>query len=116
MDHIELANCHVTILKDKGGATEWLVKDQQGNEIAKLPNTLDEHQVMAAVHFARKFELKAWNAGIAFGKKLPASDMLAAEERGKLHRVIEELTEANNILADKMNKFGTIKMNGNGTN
>lgn len=108
MDHIKLANCHVTQTKHKGIKGDWQVKDQQGNEIARLTKDLDDHKVMEVIHFARKFELEAFNAGIEFGKKT-ARDAISTKmmdtERLGLLRVCSELETHNTILAEKLDKF-----------
>lgn len=109
MDKIELANCHVTQTTKEGqGKSKWVVKDQEGKELALLSQDLNEHQVMEAIHFARKFELKAWNAGIEFGKLIRSGakkSELTQDERNKLLRIIDELTSANEVLAKNLDKF-----------
>ena len=42
----------------------WIVFDEQGEELAELPNYLDPQEAMSYLHFARKFELDRRQAEI----------------------------------------------------
>ena len=69
-EYIKLQSAYVTQLTTEAeGKSEWIVMDKDGNKLYELPGNLDEHQVMACIHFARKFELDAFNAGINFWKE-----------------------------------------------
>lgn len=104
MDIIELANCHITQFTNKGVKGDWKVKDENGKTIDEMPKVLDERQAMKIIHFARKFELEAFNRGIRFGKNIKKPELLK-DEKKKLLKVISELTDANTVLAEKLDKF-----------
>lgn len=104
MDIIELANCHITQTTNKGVKSDWKVKKENGEDIAELPKEFTERQAMKVIHFARKFELEAFNIGIRFGKNIKKPELLK-DEKSKLLKVIAELTDANTVLAEKLDNF-----------
>jgi len=111
MDKIQLQKCHVTQMTERSVKGVWLVKNEAGKVLAELPKELDEKQVMACIHFARKFELTAFNFGIQFGKTQNGNGIeLVPDERKRLLRIIDELTKSNHVLADQFDK---ISINGN---
>lgn len=69
-EFIKLQNAHVTQhITDGHKKTPWSVEENITNEkITDLPANLSEKQVFSILRFARKFEMTAWNEGIAFGK------------------------------------------------
>lgn len=67
--YIDLQDCHATQITSDGVDTSWAIKSKDGNTLYELPSEWDEKMVMEAIHFARKFELVAFNAGIDFIKK-----------------------------------------------
>ena len=103
MDQIDLANCHVTQNTKDGKKSDWIVKRKDGEELATLPKDLNEKQVMKAIHFARKFELIAFNKGIQFKKSVKTE--MVPDERKKLHAVIAGLEKHNSVLAEKLDNF-----------
>lgn len=69
-DIIHLQNAHVSQFTTGPNKTNWLVRKNISSEnLAELPGYLSEADVFAILDFARKFELIAFNEGIAFGKK-----------------------------------------------
>lgn len=100
---IPLQNCHASQETNKGVKSDWIVKNEKGKKIATFSKELDERQVMAAIHFGRKFELQALNIGIAF--QLNKSLKSHQEEVAKLKRVIGEQQEHSDKLAEKLQKF-----------
>ncbi len=67
--YIDLQDCHATQTTIDGSETTWAVKKSNGEVIDYLPSEWSEKDVMKAIHFARKFELIAFNAGIDFMKQ-----------------------------------------------
>ena len=67
---VDLATCHVTQLtSEREGRGEWVVYNDERKEIHRFPSDWDEKKVMEVIHFGRKFELIAMNAGIEFQKQ-----------------------------------------------
>ncbi len=56
----------------------WIVTDGEGNELWEFPEGMDERKVMSSIRLGRKFELKAFNLGVDFGK----------EEQKKIHALL----------------------------
>jgi len=103
-DLIELQNCNMHQLTSNAGKSDWQIRENiTDNILDVLPNTISDRDIFAIVKFARKFELKAFNVGIDFGKKkgtAPLHDeirylkeQLAAsiEHSDKLANKLEEL-------------------------
>ncbi len=67
--YIDLQDCHATQISGNDGDSKWAIKNTNGDTLYELPSEWNEKQVMEAIHFARKFELIAFNAGINFMKE-----------------------------------------------
>ena len=67
-DLIPLQAAQITQYPDQPDKT-WYVRDNEGNDLGKLPGTLSPKEAMSYQHFARPFELEAFNIGIEFGKQ-----------------------------------------------
>jgi hypothetical protein len=53
-----------------GDKTDWLVRENLTDEVlATFPSKTSDQDMFAIIHFAREFELKAFNAGIDFAKQ-----------------------------------------------
>ncbi len=95
-----LHSAHVT-QHNKG---DWHVRENiTKKEIFKLPSTMDEQQVFAALALARQTELEAFNYGIEFGKRLARNKdarvlekklLFAAEENTRLAAQLDRLIGA----------------------
>lgn len=99
---IPLQTAYIRQSRDVGN-NAWVVFTDKDEEIGTLSNELDPKQAMSYIHFARKFELGAFNIGIEFGKK---------EEHDKAEKVfqsllakIKELEEQNIALSDNLERF-----------
>lgn len=68
MSEIDLQTAHVTQTTGENGRRDWIVYNEAREDIYRLPKEWSEKQVMDCIHFARKFELEAFNKGIAFQK------------------------------------------------
>ena len=100
-DLIFLQNAHVTQYTEKNGKSNWKVrKNITSEDLYELPGEWSEKQVFAALHFARDFELVAWNEGIQFGKNWNTTAFQQREDQFK--KVIIELKEANERLSEKL--------------
>lgn len=70
-DLIDLQHAHAFQLTRSGVRGPWRVRQNITSEhLADLPAELTERQVFAVLDFARRFELEAFNVGIAHGKRL----------------------------------------------
>lgn len=70
-DLIHLQHAHVSQFTANGTEkTDWLIrKNITSEDLATLPGYLSESDVFTILDFARKFELIAFNTGIALGKE-----------------------------------------------
>ena len=102
---IALSAAHVTQLTGVDGKKgPWRVCANKTNEVlAELDSKYTEAQVFQILDFAKQYELIAFNVGIQFQKKLSDTHWQGIES--KLNRVINELTEANDKLANKLDDF-----------
>lgn len=98
---IPLAAAHVNQYKTSKGKSPWEVQENETNNLlATLPRNFTDAEVFRVLHFARKFELLAFNIGM---KRM--QNMLSEHfkiEKEKLLKVIEELTTANEKLSTKL--------------
>ena len=105
MEYIQLANAHVNQTTVKGVKTDWSIEENKTNkQLGTLPMNLTDAQVFTILNFARKYELEAFNTGIAFGKKkqsetdekvtggLKEQLKLATEENERLASALEIIT------------------------
>lgn len=104
----DLETSHVTqTTHEQHGKGPWVLYNEERVEIHRFPKEWNEKQVMAAIHFGRKFERIALNAGMeAERKKAPQqvadlrilvgrqnTDILALkEECDKLANELDKLT------------------------
>ena len=105
MADLKLQSCHATQLSSDDGISSWIVKDSENNPIYELPLHWTEKDVMAAIHFARHFEMIAYNKGIESISKYEKNKMTTMkttydgmigflkEENMKLSNMIEQLME-----------------------
>lgn len=74
MRHIDMQSAYATQTTGKRGKSDWIVYNADQEKIYELPAKWNEKQVMDAIHFARKFELIAFNAGADLQKnKIPST-------------------------------------------
>lgn len=68
-DLVPLANANAHQLTVKGVKQDWLIRENiSDQELATLNARISDEDMFAILHFARKYELAALNAGIAFQK------------------------------------------------
>ena len=68
---LPLASCNAHQITEKGKNGDWLIRENVTNDLlATLSNRITDQDIMAVIHFARKYELEAFNKGIAFHKEL----------------------------------------------
>ena len=66
-DLIDLQSAYIRQSRDVED-NAWIVFNTKSEEIGKLSSTLNPKEAMSYLHFARPFELAAFNKGIQFGK------------------------------------------------
>lgn len=102
---IPLAAAHVyQSTTEQKGKSEWEVQENETNEpLGTLPKNFSESEVFTVLHFARKYELLAFNIGM----KHMSKELFAKwdQEKRNLIKVINELEIANTKLADKLSKL-----------
>lgn len=93
---VDLATAYATqTTTEKNGKGEWIVYNTKKLEIYRLPADWTEKQVMTAIHFARKFELIALNAGVEHQKTKIPSDLK------NLQKMVTNLTAERKILVNR---------------
>ena len=101
---IPLAAAHVNQYTTPKGKTPWEVQENETNDLlATLPRNFNEAEVFRVLHFARKFELLAFNIGMKRMQNILSEHFKT--EREKLLKVIEDLTQANEKLSNKLGQL-----------
>lgn len=104
VEYIELQTSHVTQISKDGKKGNWLVKQNgTGKNLHTLPVMLSDQDVFNVMHFAKEYELKAFNSGIRF-QKTKQNDFLT-DKVEQLTEVIQALTEENERLSTVIDKF-----------
>ena len=81
----------------------WVVFSEDGVELYDLPNNLTPKEAMAHLHFARKFELEALEAGINQGRH--QSRTAATNVINELRAKVALLEQQNIGLSTQLEKF-----------
>jgi hypothetical protein len=90
---VDLATCHTTqTTHERSGKGEWIVYNEERDIIHRFPKEWNEKQVMAAIHFGRKFELIALNKGVDHQKTMNPQVIK------DLQILVKKLTERNDIM------------------
>ena len=100
---IKLQHAHVNQQTTGTEKTPWFVQANITNEaLATLPGHLSEAHVFVIIGFAKKYEMIAWNMGIAFGKEKQQEVYapVIEELKSRLQHAIEE----NERLAEALDK------------
>jgi len=98
--NMDLQKAYITqTTTERDGKSEWVVYSGNGDEMHRLPSTLDEKQAMGIIHFGRKFELKALDEGIAHERECNK------EELEKYRKQIKVLADENIRLSNMLNKL-----------
>lgn len=88
------------------GKSEWIVMNEQQEEIYRLPTHWSEKDFMAAMHFGRKFEELAFNVGIDFQKAKTPQELLDLRALLQTYeRRIELIIEQNNKLSTELDRI-----------
>ena len=82
---------------------QWVVRDQEGNEVGRFPSKWKEKDCMIAIHLGRKYELEAFNTGIAFCKDTREKVLIPIIEQKDMQ--IQALEQMNIKLSEKLEKF-----------
>ncbi len=104
-NYVDLAAAHVTQYKNADQSkSKWFVRQNiTSKDLAELPARLTEAEVFEILHFARKFELIAFNAGVQFQVSKSRKHFEPMIEGQK--QIIEALTARNELLAAKLHKL-----------
>jgi hypothetical protein len=69
-DYIQLQNANMFQLTNNGVKQDWLVRENITDAVlAEFPSGVSDELMFQIIKFARKYELKAFNAGIDFAKE-----------------------------------------------
>lgn len=103
----DLETSHVTqTTHEKNGKGPWVLYNEERVEIHRFPKEWNEKQVMTAIHFGRKFERIALNAGIDFQRKKNPQEIVDLQVIVGRQRVdIQTLKERNDMLANELDKL-----------
>ncbi len=99
---IDIQTASATQLTTEDGKLDWVVNNEKGEKLYKLPKHWNEKDTMAAIHFAREFELIAYNKGIQFGKKIQSN--ICNSKIQTLEHIRLELMTRNEMLGDELEK------------
>lgn len=103
-EHIKLANAHVNQHTSNGDKSEWKIEENMTDlPLGELPKRLNHNEVFGILNFARKFELEAFNIGIAFGKEKQKEidDSIIQDYDNRLKQSVQE----NERLADALDRL-----------
>ena len=100
---IELQSANVEVIKKVGNPTKWNVrKNISGDSLKIFEANITEEFMFSILNFAREFELKAFNVGIAFQKE---------KNNAVLEDKIRILSDVNKELADENVRLATLLEN-----
>lgn len=98
---LTLHGAHVTQLTGSTGKSDWVIRENiTGNDLGVLPGRLTEEEVFEFLRVARKYELIAYNEGIALGKAKTVS--VYDQKIAVLQSKVEARGHENNRLADAL--------------
>lgn len=98
---VELADSHVTQHTNGHLKSEWKVYTADNDKpLVQFPSTYTENDVFRIMDFAKKYELKALNAGISFQKDKQNGVLKEIIDNQK--KLIEDLKEDNERLASAL--------------
>ena len=89
-----------TQYSDDSGKSKWFV-NSNNEKLWEFSKELDEREMMNIIHFARKYELEAFNKGINFEKEHAPKKIKALES------VIEHLKTQNKLLIQENERLGS---------
>lgn len=95
---LELQTAYAQTVRDTDGDC-WIVYDDTGERIGKMPACLSEQEAMNVLHFGRDHELKAFNVGANVGRE-------RAERAAQLR--IDTLTAQMDALASENLRLASI--------
>jgi len=83
MNLIPLQDAYARQSKDVDD-NEWIIYSSDDVELGRLPSSLTPKEAMSYLHFGRKFEIGALDAGIKFGIR---------QEQEKTNKVFQKMRE-----------------------
>lgn len=100
---IDLANSSITQHTNGAIRSEWKVfKPDDNKPLMTFPKNYTEKEIFNIMDFAKKYELKAFNAGIKFQKNKQNNILKNIIEEQK--KLIEALRKDNDRLAEALDK------------
>jgi hypothetical protein len=82
---------------------KWCVKTPTGELLFILDGDFDQKSAMQAIHFGRKYELRAFQEGIRQGRNMQKKDDL--DEIHKLKVAVKTLGEMNEQLSERLDSY-----------
>lgn len=112
MNQIELQLAYATQLTGQDEKGPWIVYSESNENLYELPKEWTEKQVMTAIHFARDFELKAFNKGISFQKTKEPETIKSLQALVTNLSADKEIMKRENIkIADELDRL-TVQYSG----
>lgn len=103
MSKIQLATANAFQESKSSGKEDWKIRENITNEVlGEFPSNISDKGIMDILHFARKYELIAFNTGIQFGKE--EQRKVSKTIIDNLNENIEELLFRNDELATALDK------------
>ena len=99
---LTLATANASWVADQDD-NDWIIKDNNSERIGKFPSSWSQDDCIIALTLARKYELEAFNVGIAFGKETRDKYYKKVIESGEAK--LEHLRGLNENLASKLEKM-----------
>ena len=94
---IQLQSAHITQY-DTSVKSDWVVEENITNKvIQRFPGNISDNLMFTILNFARKYELKAFNAGIKFQKT--KQNELLHEKVTQMQKIIDNFATENERLS-----------------
>ena len=102
-DLIKLQNAHITQHTNGHIKSEWKIEENITDKpIANFESTINDKLMFKILDFARKYELEAFNIGIAYGKKVTIG--VYDNKIKNLMKAIGEMRGENERLSEALRK------------
>ena len=99
-EYIELQSAHMSQHSSNGVKTPWsILTNGDEQKLGEFPNTVSDELMFKIMNFAKKYELKAFNAGIDFQKD---------KQNEFLNSRIDQLKDVNTALAMENERLASI--------
>jgi hypothetical protein len=96
-DLIPLANANAFQLTEKGMKSDWMIRENiTERELGIFAGRISDQDMFDVLRFARKYELEAFNAGVAFQR---------AKENQRMNLERQAMIDRNNELAETVDRL-----------